>query len=395
MAGHGQTLSGLAHPRQNAGVEPWPEAAAESIRPRLEAALERPIDRPSDWRVELVARPAVAGLPTRGLWRVGGDGWSVVVKALAHGDAGNAQWASHADPDHPYYWKREALAYESALLQGLRHGIRAPVCYGVTEDADGSVAVWMEDVARSGIEAAQWNLEAYAEAARRLGVMQARLAQTDLTTETWLSRDYLRTYVERRLSEAFPDAGTWNHPAVRAVLGGGRAEAFRRLWSDGRRALTELETLPLTFCHLDLHPANMFSVDRGAAPDAASTPLGDIVVIDWAFAGLGRIGEDTSTLLIDAVADFHVAAERLADLCNVLVGGYAAGLTEGGLRLGERDVRRAVALGAVARYFWLPAALARALADGRPTLNGRAAAEAAPGWAEIADLLLELAASIR
>lgn len=55
----------------------------------------------------------------------------------------------------------------------------------------------------------------------------------------------------------------------------------------------------------------------------------------------------------------------------------------------------ATSVGAVARYFWLPAALARALADGRPTLNGRAAAEAAPGWAEIADLLLELAASIR
>src|SRR5690606_40758721 len=69
-----------------------------------------------------------------------------------------------------------------------------------------------------------------------------------------------------------------------------------RLWSDGRRALTELETLPLTFCHLDLHPANMFSVDRGAAPDAASTPLGDIVVIDWAFAGLGRIDRKSTRL---------------------------------------------------------------------------------------------------
>lgn len=380
-------VAALAASRQNAVVESWLVSAAASVRSQLEAALDRPIEDPSAWRIELLARPNVAGLATIGIWRVGGAEWSAVVKVLAHADSGAVQWASHPHPDHPYYWKREALAYDSRLLHGLQGGIRAPACYGVTGGADGSVAVWMEDVARSGDPAGRWPCERYAEAARQLGVMQAELADSDLLKERWLSRGYLRMYVERRSAGAFPDAEAWRHPEVRAALGSGQADAYHRLWSDCRPALQEIETLPQTLCHLDLHPHNMFGVDTGGASDT--------VLIDWAFSGVGGIGEDVATLLIDAVADFHVPPERLPGLFDVLADGYAAGLAEGGLRLGAVDVRRAVALGAIARYFWLPSALVRALAEERPTINGRPASEATPYWAAAAKLLLELADLIR
>lgn len=54
-----------------------------------------------------------------------------------------------------------------------------------------------------------------------------------------------------------------------------------------------MEAPPQVFCHLDMHPVNLFDVD------------GDTVLIDWAFCGVGGLGEDLGTLVVDAITDFH------------------------------------------------------------------------------------------
>lgn len=342
-------------------------------------AFGHPGGDPAEWQVELLALPNVAGLPTVGIWRIRGEGWSVILKLLRNSHDSEAQWSSHPEPDHPYYWKREALAFQSPLLTKLPGGLRAPVCYGVVERADGSVAVWMEDV--RGPEATEWTFDRYWKAARQFGLAQGGLLGPAAPTDGWLSRHYLRTYGDRRRetgNRLTPEA--WRHPRVQELAL--QPSAVERFWADGERFLEIAESFPHTLCHLDLHPQNMFDVE------------GDIVVIDWAFSGIGAIGEDLGTLVIDAFADFHLAPELIPEFFDLLVNGYTEGLVEAGWDGGEAAVRRATIAGAAARYFWLPAALVTSLADERPTINRRPTADAVPYWLAASELLLERSAEL-
>jgi hypothetical protein len=61
---------------------------------------------PGGFFVESLHEP-VAGA-SAGVWRVAGDGWSVVLKLLRHGAGGHENWQSGEDENHWYYWRREA-----------------------------------------------------------------------------------------------------------------------------------------------------------------------------------------------------------------------------------------------------------------------------------------------
>jgi hypothetical protein len=344
-------------------------------------ALGRTTDEEGEIRVEVLAQPTIADLATVGIWRVGtrDRAWSVVCKVIRHADSAGTTWRSHPDPRHPFYWRREAEAFGSDLLAGLRDGLRAPACHGIVDRDDGTTAIWMEDVA--GAPGTGWALDRYRRAARDLGRMQGRLADAPALAERWLSRDWLRTYVERRAADCgiVDDPRAWAHPGVKAALPAGRADGFRRLWADRDRFLTVLDAYPRTLCQLDFHQGNLFDVE------------GDTVVIDWAFAGVGAFGEDLGNLLVDAATDFHLVPGALPDLFEVLVDGYAAGLAEGGRVLPLEDVRRAIAAGAAAKYGWLVPAVLDAFQQGRTTLNGRPIEEGARAWVAAAEFLVTVA----
>ncbi|MEQ4209920.1 phosphotransferase [Actinopolymorpha sp. B9G3] len=341
-------------------------------------ALGRTTDGCGELQVELLARPTIADLATVGIWCVHGPerDWSLVCKVIRHAGGAGTTWRSHSDPDHPFYWRREAEAFGSDLLAGLRDGLRAPACHGIVDRADGTTAIWMEDVA--GLPASHWSLDRYRRAARDLGRMQGRLADAPALVERWLSRDWLRVYVERRSAhcEILDDPRAWSHPGVEAVVPAGRAGAFRQLWADRHRFRSVLDNYPRTLCQLDFHPGNLFDVD------------GDTVVIDWAFAGVGALGEDAGTLLVDTVADFRLEPTLLPDLFENLVDGYAAGLADGGCVRPVDDVRRAIAAGATAKYGWLVPAVLSAFQQGRTTMNGRPIEEGARAWVAVAEFLV-------
>lgn len=66
--------------------------------------------------------------------------WSLILKAIRPADKAR-------DPGGIWYWKREALAYQSGLMYRLPGGnVTAPACYDVQERPDGSAWLWMEDV---------------------------------------------------------------------------------------------------------------------------------------------------------------------------------------------------------------------------------------------------------
>jgi hypothetical protein len=111
-------------------------------------------------------------------------------------------------------------------------------------------------------------------------------------------------------------------------------------------ALRALEAGPQTFCHLDFYPENLFGVDD--AP----------ILVDWAYCGLGALGEDPGNFVPDAILDGFVATEQAEELEHAVWDGYRAGLAEAGWAGDERAVRFAFCATPWLKYQWVPPALA-------------------------------------
>jgi Phosphotransferase enzyme family len=243
---------------------------------------------------------------TIGIWRVATDSDSAVLKVVGERPDGHPRWPASRDQSHPYYWRREALAYTSGLLDRLGGGLRAPACRAAVERPDGSVALWLEDVP----EPSEWTPGMLGGVARRLGSTQADFA-ADLPSEPWLSRGWLRLYLE--LHEV----------------------------TDGGDVLDRLDTLPHTLCHHDLHPGNVLGEDA-------------TVVVDWAYCGLAPLGLDAGVLVADAIADSVLAPELADEAAAAVWQGYAAGLADAGWS-GDLDaIRWAYLRGTALRMSWLP-----------------------------------------
>jgi hypothetical protein len=89
---------------------------------RLVAQLTGSADIGS-WRSEALRRVGVASGTVR-LFGVSGDRWSAVLRILGLDHGGHPNWRAGEEPEHWYYWRREALAY-------------------VAERSDGGVAPWL------------------------------------------------------------------------------------------------------------------------------------------------------------------------------------------------------------------------------------------------------------
>lgn len=317
---------------------------------------------------------------TAGVWRVIGDaGWVMVVKRLQLSDGGNSRWQAGAETGHWFYWRREVSAYESGLLNLLTGGIRAPVCYGVFDRDDGTVDVWLEDV--SGSSGPDWDAARFAKAVRQLGAAQGAIARVGPPAEPWLSRRWLRQYLEIRQHDGdIPwEDSAWDHPIVRGSLPRQNIGRARALWNGLSGYLQRVEALPRTLCHFDLHPDNLYDVG------------GETVLIDWAFVGVGGLGEDIGALVPDFITDFHFPPSDLPSLFELMVRNYAAGLRSAAVKITDGEARQMVAIAAIAKYAWIIPAVLETATSGRPTMNGRPVPEAAGYWGPTGQFLLDLA----
>jgi hypothetical protein len=336
-------------------------------------------------KVEPLPHTAVASA-TAGLWRVRVADRSAVVKVLAHSpDRGSPNWRSGGDEAHWYYWRREAEAYRSGLLDGLGGGLRAPRCDLVAERDDDTVAVWLEDL--RGDPAPSWSIDRYHLAARHLGQAQGEFAAgRPLPGEPWLTRRWLRSYLDqplRRLTVP-TDPALWRIPVLADWFPDPPIEGLQAMRADRQRFLTVLDHMPTTLCHFDLHPANLFDGGRGTT-----------AALDWSFVGIGALGEDAGNLVPDAVLDFHVGPEDLRALYDAVADGYSAGLRDAGWTGPSTTVRLAMSATMAAKYAWIGPALARAAIEGRELLNGRPIAEAVAWWAPAVAFLLDRASEAR
>src|ERR687897_1712981 len=166
---------------------------AATVAPMVPGLLDEPEAVVAEgWSCRPLGGGAGEGL---GLYRVAGSArvsgatypWALVVKVCAATDG--------ADPGAWDYPAREVLAYGSGLLAALPGGLATPRCLAVETQPDGTTRLWLEAVADA--HPGPWPLDRYALVARDLGRFNgAYLAGTPLPDQPWLSRGWLRDFVE-------------------------------------------------------------------------------------------------------------------------------------------------------------------------------------------------------
>jgi hypothetical protein len=211
--------------------------------------------------------------------------------------------------------------------------------------------LWLEDLVDA--YEGSWPISRYMDTARNLGRFHgAYLAADALPAYPWLRYGWMRAWLdevdrqggmERVLSAARQE------PLIRRALPSSMMDELERLWREREAFLDVLDRLPRTLCHRDLVPANLF---------ACVTPSGQerLVAVDWAFVGIGPVGEDLAPLVLVPApcAAGQLGPEELDELVFRV---YVQGLRDAGWRGDERKARLGYTASAALRYGCLTAAV--------------------------------------
>jgi hypothetical protein len=328
---------------------------AAALAPIVRQVLARPAATVEIWQYTQIKLGM--GMMTGGVYRFTGTAraeggaplpWSVVLKIISQGDGPAA--ALLADPHHGLYWKREALAYHSGLLDDLPGGLAAARCYAIWEQPDESCWLWLEDVPdRYG---PVWPLAQFARAARVLGRFNgAYLAGRPHPSHAWLRHNGTIVMAPGALEgmvrpDVLADPANWAHPLVRAAFPATVAERLLRLWAARDTFRAAIAGLPETLGHLDAWRGNLFAPD----PDR-------LVAIDWAGMGWAAVGTDASDLFASSLMHARAASNDPATLDAAVFDSYLAGLADAGWQGDPRRLRTAYAGYAALKYavplWWL------------------------------------------
>jgi aminoglycoside/choline kinase family phosphotransferase len=150
----------------------------------------------------------------------------------------------------------------------------------------------------------------------------------------------------------------WKLPSIRHAFPPTMANRLKLLWGQREDFLAALDRLPQTLCHRDVFPANLLTRRRGDGQK-------ETVALDWAFVGIGPVGEDLPSL-IALSAPPEMRGIGPAELQKPVFEAYVQGLHEAGWAGDARLVRLGYAASAALRYACLTAGvvLLHALDDG-------------------------------
>jgi hypothetical protein len=219
-----------------------------------------------DWSARTIAGGTTeeVGL-TGGIQRVSGSvsragrpvSWSVIVKHLQQAGVEIGDFAPQRDePSAADYWRREADAYASGLLDAIGTGLVAPRCYRIDDDGP-RVTLWLEDLPDEG--AATWPIDRYATAARHLGRFNGHSMGGELPTQPWLSHGRIRDWLVLGVAGIRKLRAHRRPGFLTAWLSDESIDRIERLWEARVRLLHALEASPRSLCHHDAHRRNLGS----------------------------------------------------------------------------------------------------------------------------------------
>jgi hypothetical protein len=249
--------------------------------------------------------------------------WTMIIKVLTL-DQLSFQSIS-TDQSSWDYWKREWHVYQSRWQQQLAGPLLAPRCLATGDllaETDEELAwIAMDDLAAMGHR--PWPHGRFREVARQLGIFNGEyLAGRPLPTDPWLSREWVRGWTEEAgpLVQILPTVP--DHPVAGRIFSRDLIDDIIGLWDHRVKLYEALDQLPLTLCHNDVFPRNLFigGTDR---PNCS-------VAIDWAFCGPAPVGQELTTLVGASQAFLESRPERWDDLERDCLDGYAEGLGQAG-----------------------------------------------------------------
>jgi Phosphotransferase enzyme family len=129
---------------------------------------------------------------------------------------------------------------------------------------------------------------------------------------------------EQLLQFAETYQGTW--------LSGESVDRILYLWEVRPSLVATLDRLPTSLCHNDSFRRNLMlrQTENGNT---------ETVAIDWAFTGLGKVGQETAVTTAVALHFMEVAIEQAKELDEVVFAGYCDGLRDAGWQGDLRLVR--------------------------------------------------------
>jgi hypothetical protein len=302
--------------------------------PRLDLNIE-------EFNLERLAGGTGEG--SQGIFRVSGTGsdqgalidWSLILKILV--PPGDLSVRAVYSQDGFAYWKREAFALSSGLLENLPHGLRAPFCYAVSEQSDGSLWLWMEAVRKPRDP---FSVDQYTEVARLLGNWQAQyLVGKPLPQGDWLSPvTWNRDFVEENAATLDLLQRSLDKPWVRYAYPEDKLHELVWIWEERKVFYHILESLPQVLCHRDVFGRNLMR-------HHAHT-----ILIDWAYVGIGALGEELTPLVQATYLWREAGTGAYRELEAGVLHGYIEGLRQAGWQGDAALVRRGYAASSALRY---------------------------------------------
>ncbi len=305
---------------------------------RLTGAVRRAIGDPAAvvvaWAYERVAWAAI-NPSTVALYRVSGTAragpgrdvpWIVVLKIV-----GDVDFTGHPlDQDYMHnaedwnYWQREALAFESGLLDESPGPLRPVRTLGVEHVDDSHTWIWLQAV-EGARPRTPWTPQEFVDAAYHLGGFAAQWAPRppSRVEHPWLAerwpRGWLRSIRAIGLDHALEHDDCWTNPLLAWILPQDPQARLRSLIADADQLLDVLESLPVTLAHHDPQQSNMF---RTAADETT--------VIDWGFCGLAAVGVDLGLFVAGNLNNWAVDPSRAKEHDAASTAAYLRGLGDFG-----------------------------------------------------------------
>ncbi|MCY4062450.1 MAG: phosphotransferase [Chloroflexi bacterium] len=216
----------------------------------------------------------------------------------------------------PYYWKREYEVYRSGLLEQLPDStFSSPGIYDLKDFGD-QCWIWMEDIEDSKDD---WTVGDFRDIALRLGRFNgAWLTGAAAPCFDWLSHNWHAAIVPA-LEDTFVNLDALlESPLARAALPLEAKDEILAIWHDRHLFQDALAQLPQALCHTDAFRRNILHRNE------------DVVLLDWALASIGAVGEELVCLVAVSLYYRGFSADYADLLDRTVFAGYVEGLRQAG-----------------------------------------------------------------